>query len=518
MKVRLQTILYFVVLVAAMAVVVSLFWKTASSRLFFYDEADYMYAGTRGFVNNYLDRPSLSAVEFIRKGLELAHDKSQRSNMSQYVRSSGDITFYRHYHGPAYAYWIALGQALGFHDEATYRASGLILHVLSTTLIFWMFRFVFPEYPPIAAFVAALTFLLNRTALVSATTITQHVMFTLTAGVTLFLMAQFFRSGLRRWWYACVAALAVSFATVESSFILVATIVLLLVIHAPRMGWKTVWQLFWRGILTFAAVSLVVWPKGIFQLGVVKGYLYLAYMALSRKTFTPISPVEFWVFKLREYPDEFVIPIVALVATALWWKKLSSRQAILPFFVYSWMFIGVTMVITLPYTYYHASLLMSCSVVVGAMFGELWRKNAMAGIGAAVIVLISLVEMDVRYYRETVVVKTASDPRFELLAYVKSEKPPRTLYVPFVLVPTLHFYTPELTAIGYEANRSPTDFASALLAAGPNAEFFCEQALCDAVESQFQAARVVPVMGADKELDEGPLYSVVVNNGLPLNR
>lgn len=93
-----------------MSVVVIAFWRTASPRPFFYDEADYMYAGTRGFLDNYLDRPSLSLPEFIRKGRELARDRSERANMSQYVRASGDITFYRHYHGPMYAYWIALCQ------------------------------------------------------------------------------------------------------------------------------------------------------------------------------------------------------------------------------------------------------------------------------------------------------------------------------------------------------------------------------------------------------------------------
>src|ERR1019366_1748902 len=229
---------YFVVLALATALVVGVFWQTTSARPFFYDEADYVYAGTRGFVNNYLDRPSLSTVEFILQGLSLARDKSQNSSKSKLIRSAGDITFYRHYHGPMYAYWIALCQAAGCRDASDYRASGLLIHALVTGLIFWFFRIAFPEYPPVAAFAAALTFLLNRTALVAATGITQHVMFGLMAALTLFPLSLFCRTGERRFWYLTAAALGLAFATVETSFILVAAVIFVLGLNGARTGWK----------------------------------------------------------------------------------------------------------------------------------------------------------------------------------------------------------------------------------------------------------------------------------------
>jgi hypothetical protein len=517
LKTRATTTSCFTILVVALAIVVSLFWNTAPSRPFFYDEADYMYAGTRGLLDNYLDRPSLSLVEFVRKGLELAHDKNHRSDMSRYVRSTGDITFYRHYHGPVYALWIALVHAAGVHNEATYRASGLILHTITTLLIFWCFRSLFPEYSVFAAGAAALTFLMNRTALVSSTTVTQHVMFTLVGAVTLFLIAQFFRTGERVWWYAGAATLGIAFATVESSFILVATIILLLAMRAPQIGWKAAWQLFLRGIAAFIAAVLIVWPKGVLQLGALKGYLYLAYMALSRKTFTPIGPVQLWFFKLTAYPEEFVIPIAALLASIIFWKKLANRQAILPFVVYSWMFIVATIFITLPYTYYHASLLMSLAVVVGAMFGELWRRPILARVSASLVLLASLVFMTVRYYGETTEVRSDQDPRRNLLAYLGTHQTKNT-YVPFILVPTLHFYRPEQNTSGYDPAASPTDLANSLLASGTNSELLCEQGLCAAVGKQIRTSQPVLVMGPDQDLGQGPLYSLVVENGGALSR
>lgn len=500
---------FFLVLTVATVLVVSAFWKTTPGRPFFYDEADYMYAGTRGFVNNYLDRPSLSTVEFVRQGLALARDKSQRSNMSQFIRSSGDITFYRHYHGPIYAYWIALWQAFGFHDESEYRASGLLIHALVTGLLFWFFRGAFPEYPPVAALAAAMFFLFNRTALVSATSITQHGIFGLMAALTLYPLSLFCRTKERRYWYVTAAALGVAFSTVETSFILVAAVILVLSTEAMRTGWKPALGLFGRGTLIFVLAILIVWPKGVIALGALKGYVYLAYIALVKKTFTPMSPAALWGFKLSHYPQEFGVAFLALIAATAYWRKLTARQAVLPYLVYSWLFLGVTMVITAPYTYYHDSLMLSCSVVLGVVSGELWRRNTAVRIGAAVVLLASMVFMGGGYYRETEQLQNVRDPRFQLLSYVKSNDRSGTMYVPYELVPTLHYYFPELKTVGYDTNWAVSTLASAI--AGPDpAELLCEEEVCRQVASMTTGARTgaEPVMGADAELQKGPLYSL----------
>src|SRR5215831_9948021 len=107
----------FGILLVVLAVIVPHFASATSPTPFAYDEADYMYAGTRGLLANYLDRPSQSLPDFIRKGLELARDQEQRLGMSEYIRSTGDITFYRHFHGPMYAYWVAACKAMGVDSE-----------------------------------------------------------------------------------------------------------------------------------------------------------------------------------------------------------------------------------------------------------------------------------------------------------------------------------------------------------------------------------------------------------------
>ena len=65
-----SNLILFCLLVLVLVVLAVRFQAVTSRAPFAYDEADYMYAGTRGFAANYLDQPSQSLVEFVRKGLE----------------------------------------------------------------------------------------------------------------------------------------------------------------------------------------------------------------------------------------------------------------------------------------------------------------------------------------------------------------------------------------------------------------------------------------------------------------
>src|SRR4029079_6588105 len=77
-----------------------------SSAPYTYDEADYMYAASRGFSANYLDRDVLPFSTFVELGwAALAHPEA-RFALSEFIRNSTDISFYRHYHGPLYFYWL----------------------------------------------------------------------------------------------------------------------------------------------------------------------------------------------------------------------------------------------------------------------------------------------------------------------------------------------------------------------------------------------------------------------------
>lgn len=488
-----KRIILFAVLVMTLAVLCTVFRDTAPNLPFSYDEADYMYAGTQGFAANYMDRNAMSLPAYLHKGLELAHDKTLARKMSEDVRVSGDISFYRHYHGPVYAYWIALWHGLGLHGNADYRATGLIVHALGAMAIFWLFPLAFPDLPEVAALIAALMFAMNRTALVTATTITQHLAYAFFACLALFAAALYLRSRDTRYWYLTAALLALSFAAVEISSVLIAAVALSVVALNWGDGWKKTLALAGKGAACFFAVLMVVWPPGVIELNGLKGYVYLGYMALVRKTFTPIGPRELWLQKLKTYPLEFVLPLALAIVALIYWRRLSDRRALTPFLLYSCLFFAATMVITLPYTYYNCSLMLSLAVVAGVMFGELWKRVGITWRAASLVALLaSLAALDIGYYRETVR-QESYPPTLDAVAleYLDSHPLGKSYVVaPSTVLPTLHYYHPDARIVSYDLGGSLDRLreASSTL---PGAEVFCPESDCQPIEALWQPGRVL---------------------------
>ena len=81
-----------------LAVFLLLITRNVSSEPYVYDEADYMYAATLGFAANWSDTPSISVGDFVRAGRQ----GGARQSLSERVRGSNDVLFYRHFHGPLF--------------------------------------------------------------------------------------------------------------------------------------------------------------------------------------------------------------------------------------------------------------------------------------------------------------------------------------------------------------------------------------------------------------------------------
>jgi len=463
---------------ALVAIVCMLFARTSSSAPFGYDEADYMSAGQQGLWANYSDRNSMPLTTIVREGVGLTRDGSQRRSLSQMVRASGDISFYRHYHGPIYAYWIGAWHALGVKEEATYRATGLLLHASLAICIFLLFPRVFPDLPPVAAFVAGSLFVLSRTALVTATTITPHLSFELFACLTLFAVAEFLRTRKVSYWYVAAALIAATVASVETAAVLVAAVILTVVSAEWRQGWKRVLVLLGKGGAVLIITLALIWPKGVFELNALKGYLFLAYMAMYPKAFSPIGPFDLWGFKVKAYPFELVPLGVAFVSALIWLAKSQHRRALSPFLVYAAMFLAVTMIITLPYTYYHSSLMASLAVVTGVVFGELWMRSAATiRVATLAVVIGSAVWVGAEYQRERIDDRSTRNLASELLSYLDSRPSfERVVLVPQVLIPMLHYYHPEIAAIGYDDDRQRTERLAKSSTGNP--DVFCAESVC----------------------------------------
>jgi len=509
----IQRVFLFAVLVVILAVLCTLFAGTASNTPYSYDEADYMYAGDQGFAANYLDRNALPLTTFIKKGLELAHDKTLARSTSDYVRSSGDLSFYRHYHGPVYAFWIALWHGVGLQGSAGYRATGLIVHALGAMAIFWLFLAAFPDLPAVAALIAALMFAMNRTALLTATMISQHLAYLFLACLGLFAAAMYLRTREMRYWYATAALLAICFDTVEISLVLIAAVVLSVIVLDWSAGWRKILLLFGKGAAIFVGVMAIVWPPGVFELNALKGYASLAYLAIARKYFTPISPRQLWLQKLETYPLEFVLPLALAIVAVAYWRRLTNRRAVTPFLMYSCLLFGASLVVTIPKDYYLSSLMLSLAIVAGVVFGE-FSKEASATLRAlsVAVIFLSLAALDAGYYRDTVrQLSAAPTLEAEALQYLDTHPPAAMrLVAPLLIVPTLHYYRPSSQIVSYDPDASLdrlTETSPSIL----DADVFCPESICRQIETRWPSASVVtkerlPLIGGESQ----PWYAMTV--------
>lgn len=477
-----------------------------SSQPFAYDDADYMWAGRQGFWANFTSAHSISLVEFVRKGLELAHDPARRQEYSDYIRSSGDIEFYRHYHGPAYAYWLALLSDAGVRSEAVFRGSGLLIHFASATLILLGTWMLFPSLSPVAGLVACILFVFNRSALTAALLITQHLLFAFLCIAALLTCSLFMRTLASKWFYATMALLACAFCTVETSVLLVWALGLSMIVEHRRIRakWpslKALGGLLARGVGVFVLTFLILWPMGLLELGVAKGFLQQAYIAVYRKTFSPLGPLGLWKAEFRVAPGEFPLLMVGAILAFVFWRRFAQRRELLPWLAFIVGFFLITLKVTAPYSYYYAPLTASLAVATGVAFGILWGRWGWPGrAGMAVAVAAAVTVMTIQFrqaMRETSEAKSGEEVVFRLLA----EHPPAPgakLYLPYQLVPSMHYYHPEVATVGYDF-----DFPVARLADGIESKdaadiTFCEAAFCDELD------RRIPGFAARKTLLAAP--------------
>lgn len=469
-----------------------LYAPVVSDHPFGYDEADYMWAGKQGFWANYSSEHAMSFVEFVRKGLELSHDSGKRQSFSEYIRSSGDIDFYRHYHGPMYAYWLATLHGAGVERENAFRGSGLLIHFATATLILFGMWAVFPALPPIAALLACALFVFDRAALTAASGVTQHVLFTFFCVASLLACSMFLRNLETKWFYAALALIACAVCTVETSVLLLGALGLSMIVEHRRIRekWpsvKALAGLLGRGIGVFALTMLICWPMGILQLGVAKGFLGLIYIAVYRRTFSPLGPLGLWAAEFRVSPAEFYPLVAGAVAAFVLWRGFAQRRELSAWLAFIVVFVLVTLKVTAPYTYYYAPLTASFAVVTGVSAGILWNRWRWFGrTGLLLAVLASTVGMTVQFHEVLRDLKRIRPYESTVLQLIDEHpvEARQQLYLPYQLVPMLHYYHPEIETVGYDFDFPVPRLADGVRSGDSAGIMFCEAVFCDRLERQ----------------------------------
>ncbi len=191
----MQRILVFGSLLALFLLLIT---RNVSPEPYGYDEADYMYAATFGFAANWTDAPSISMADFVRAGLNRESPKA----LSERIRGSHDVLFYRHFHGPLYHYFLIPVSRLPLNPRAV-RMLMLAIPAASLAILYFGCLWLVPgPMAPLSALLAAMLFLTSH-AVVWSTELAPHQLFALCSLACLILLAKAIATGRRACWYAC---------------------------------------------------------------------------------------------------------------------------------------------------------------------------------------------------------------------------------------------------------------------------------------------------------------------------
>jgi hypothetical protein len=290
-----------------LALFLLLITRNVSPEPYGYDERDYMYAATLGFAANWSDTPSISMPDFLRAGLHRGSPKS----LSDRIRGSHDVLFYRHFHGPLFHYFLIPVSRLPLSQRGV-RTSLLAIPAASLAVIYFGCLWLLPgSTAPLAALLAGMLFLTSR-SVVWSTELAPHQLFALCTLACLILLAKAIATGRRSYWYACIVASALAFSTLEVALVLMLTVGICGFVERAAFGADL--RLVVKSLALFVATVLAVWPAAILRLSFVKAYAVMAYLALMRESpWGHVGFIETWRARFFESPLEWALIGLALL-------------------------------------------------------------------------------------------------------------------------------------------------------------------------------------------------------------
>lgn len=425
-------------------------YPSVSAAPFAYDEADYMFAASRGFLANYLDLPSLSFPDYVRAGLGMGSGPGASSAISLAARRSGDMFVYRHGHPPVYFYWLGALSHLG-GGERSIRAAGLVFPVLSAIAIYLGCLWVLTPPQGTIAAVAGCALFLFSPAVIRASEIAPHQMFTLWFIVALALLAKLRSAPSRRLWYAVVITAAVAFCTMEIAFVLIGVVIVCGYLERRSLGLD--WRLAGKSVAVFAATVVILHPATVTRLSFAKSYLFYAYLAVRRsKAWGDVTFFDTWAYRFGSSPVVWTA-IGAAFVLWLYYRDLPGRRQALPFVLFGTMMVATMLrVVTTGLRYvlpFVPALAVFAAIVISGAMLRL-RPNLRA---AAMALLCAALVFDAHLYAASA--PSGDDPRFgQLIAEIKRQNlGGGRLLVPHDDLPTVHYYFPgaDLTPYWYGA-------------------------------------------------------------------
>ncbi|HYL77030.1 MAG TPA: hypothetical protein VEU96_22635 [Bryobacteraceae bacterium] len=434
------------ILLAFLGLLALLIRGRAASGPYEYDEADYMYAASLGLAANYTDSPTMPIADFLRTGFSRGKDASQRTALSEQIRHSGDVVFYRHWHGPFYYYGLAAASNLRL-SENSLRTLQYCIPVLSLFAIYFGALSLLPGGQGfVAATLSSALFLWSPPVLLSSE-LAPHQLFALLFTCSLFLAAKVMESGKRTFWYAAVVVAGLAFCTLELSFVLLLTLACCAYLERERL--RLDWRLAARSLLIFATTVLVIWPAAILKLSFIKAYFFMAYLALMRK-----SPwgnegfLETWSERFINAPVQWALLMVGAVLFVRY-RGLKGRRLAYPFALYGLLATVAALRITTGSPRYQLVFEPALDLAAGLMVA-LWLMSLRPVVANGVLAALC-VGLFCSAQHQIAMHPRVPNPRpATVIAQIAQHHlQNKTLLVPQGDLPMIHYYFPETRLRGY---------------------------------------------------------------------
>jgi hypothetical protein len=420
-----------------LALFLLLITRNVSSEPYVYDEADYMYAASLGFVANWSDTPSIPIADFVRAGI----NRVGREALSQRIRNGNDALFYRHFHGPLFHYLLIPVARLGLNERGV-RIAMLAIPAASLAVIY------FGCQPFIGAFLAAVLFL-SSYSVIGSTELAPHQLFALCSLGCLVLLAKAIATGRRTYWYGSVMVSGLAFCTLEVAFVLILTLVI--------CGWveRKLWQVdgrfVARSVGTFLATVVIIWPAAILRLSFMKAYAVLAYLASMREApWGHAGFIETWRVRILDSPLEWVL---ILVGVMLWIGN--RRRNIYPIGLFATLMLVATLRVLTNTPRYALVFVPALDLLAGLalvpLLGPLRRPASFAVVALAIAGLYG------NACYQVINPPRNPNPRSAAVqTYIhQNELENKAILAPQADLPVLHYYFPRMRLHGY-FGREPT--------------------------------------------------------------
>lgn len=415
---------------------------------FGYDESDYAYAASRGFTENALDSTAVPLVDFVRRGLSGSHRER-----SDYIRGSGDITFYRRYHGPLFIYGIAVARTLSGFDERVTRLVAVVGLAAAVGLVTWGASALLGGGVPglLGGLCAGLFVGTSPLVVETALTAHPHALYAAIVAATLVGAGMFVRTGHLGWWRAAAVGVGLAFATVEYAVVLAGALILTALPYPQRR--RLVGEL----VALTGLTVITVWPGALLQLTLARNYLVYGYYVLMRAGAYGDTPLwQTWAGRIVESPV-LLLGLGAFAAGPFVMRRDPSVRVAWPAWLYVALFCLANARNRSPHAEYVASLLPALGIVLAVL---LFRTMSAPRLATLVVVGIVGTASALRAVPRVLTFVATMHGDASVLALAKAQADAPCLRVPQAFVPALHFYLPEVRLAPYYPGGQPGAMAS----------------------------------------------------------